>query len=90
MLLRFIDGTASKSGQRLDNVNWPHLVQASGKLVLQKERCNLSRVGPHLDLVHGGHVVHQVHDGRVERLRGESGVDNNLKKESAYDKQPGR
>ena len=36
MLQRFIDGTALKSGQRLDNDNRTHLVLASGKLVLQK------------------------------------------------------
>ena len=33
MLLRFIDGTAYNSGQRLDNVNQAHLVLAGGKLV---------------------------------------------------------
>ena len=37
MLLRFIDGIAQNSGQRLDNVNRAHLVLASGKLVLQKK-----------------------------------------------------
>ena len=36
MLLRFIDGTAKNSAQRLDNVNWTHLALASSKLVLQK------------------------------------------------------
>ena len=36
MLLRFINGTAQSSGQRLDNVNQTHLVLASGKLVLPK------------------------------------------------------
>ena len=36
MLLRFIDGTAQNSWQRLDYVNQTHLVLASGKLVLQK------------------------------------------------------
>ena len=36
MLLRFIDGTAWNSRQRLNNVNRTHLVLASGKLVLQK------------------------------------------------------
>ena len=30
MFVRFIDGTAQNSGQRLDNVNRPHLVVASG------------------------------------------------------------
>ena len=40
MLLRFNDGTAKNSGQRLDTVNRTHLVRASGKLVLQnKVRC---------------------------------------------------
>ena len=37
MLLRFIDGTAYNSGQRLDNVNQPRLVLTSGKQVLQKK-----------------------------------------------------
>ena len=36
MLLRFIDGTAQNSGQRLHHVIGAHLVLASGKLVLQK------------------------------------------------------
>ena len=36
IFLRFIDGIAKNSGQRLDNVNQTHLDQASGKLVLQK------------------------------------------------------
>ena len=36
MLLIFIDGTAWKSGYRLNNVNRTHLVLASGKLVIQK------------------------------------------------------
>ena len=36
MLLRFIAGTASNIGRRLDNVHQTHLVLASGKLVLQK------------------------------------------------------
>ena len=38
MLLRFIDSTAWKSGQRLDNVTQTHLVLASGELVLQKRK----------------------------------------------------
>ena len=37
VLLRFYDGTALNSGQRLDNVCRTHLVQASGQLVLQKK-----------------------------------------------------
>ena len=37
MQLRFIDGTAKNSGQRLDNVYQSHLVLASGKLVRQKK-----------------------------------------------------
>ena len=37
MQLRFIDGTAKNSGQRLDNVYQTHLVLASGKLVRQKK-----------------------------------------------------
>ena len=36
MLLRFIDGTAENSGQRLEHVNLTHLGLAGGKLVLQK------------------------------------------------------
>ena len=36
VLLIFIDSTGSNSGQRLDNVNQPHLVLASGKLVFLK------------------------------------------------------
>ena len=36
MLLRFIDGTAKNSGQRLDNVKQTNLELASSKLVLQK------------------------------------------------------
>ena len=36
MLLSFIEGSTSNSGQRLENVNGTHLVLASGKLVLQK------------------------------------------------------
>ena len=36
MLLRFIDGTAENSGQRLDNDNRTHLGLVGGKLVLQK------------------------------------------------------
>ena len=36
MLLRFMDWI--ESGQRLDNVNGTHLVLASGKLVLQKNK----------------------------------------------------
>ena len=36
MLQRFIDGPDLNSDQRLDNVNWTHLVLASSKLVLQK------------------------------------------------------
>ena len=36
MLLRFINGTAKNSRQRLDNVNQTHLVLAIGKLVQQK------------------------------------------------------
>ena len=36
MLLRFIDGTAKASGQKLDNVNRTHLVLAIGKLVLKR------------------------------------------------------
>ena len=36
MLLRFFDGTAYNSGQRLENVNRTHLLPASGKLVLKK------------------------------------------------------
>ena len=35
MLLRFNDGTAKNSGQRLDDVNPNYLVQASGKKVLK-------------------------------------------------------
>ena len=38
MLLRFIDASAQKSGQRLDIVNRTHLVLASGKRVLQKRK----------------------------------------------------
>ena len=41
MFLRFINGTAKNSGQRLDHVNGTHLVLAlvlaSGKLELQKK-----------------------------------------------------
>ena len=33
MLLRFIDGAAQNSGQRLDDASQTHLVLASGKLV---------------------------------------------------------
>ena len=36
VLLRFYEGTALNSGQRLDNVCRTHLVQASGQLVLQR------------------------------------------------------
>ena len=36
MLLRFIEGAASNSGQRPENVNQTHQVLASGILVLQK------------------------------------------------------
>ena len=46
MLLRFIDGTDSNTGQRLDNVNRTHLFLASGKLVQQK--CIITKT--HLDL----------------------------------------
>ena len=35
--MRFIDSTAQYSGQSLDNVNWTHLVLASGRLLLQKK-----------------------------------------------------
>ena len=35
-LLGLINDTAWNSGQRIDNVDQTHLVQASGKLVLQK------------------------------------------------------
>ena len=35
-MLRFIDGTAYKGIQSLDNVNRTHLVLAGGKIVLQK------------------------------------------------------
>ena len=38
MLQRFMDGPALNSGQRLDKDNRIHLVQASGKLVLQKSK----------------------------------------------------
>ena len=34
--MRFIDGTAQYSGQSLDNVNWTHLVLASGRLLQKK------------------------------------------------------
>ena len=37
MLLRFIDVTASNSGERLDNVNRTHLALASDKRVLPKK-----------------------------------------------------
>ena len=40
MLLRFIDGTAENSGQRLDYVNQTYLVLANGKLVQQKVKLN--------------------------------------------------
>ena len=36
MLLKRIESTAQKSGQRLDSVNRTRQVMASGKLVLQK------------------------------------------------------
>ena len=37
MLLRFIDGTAKASGQKLYNVNRTHQVLVSGKQVLQNK-----------------------------------------------------
>ena len=42
MLLRFIGSTAYNSRLRLDNVNGTHLVQASGRLVLQKDKKNFN------------------------------------------------
>ena len=47
MLLRLIDSAAAQSSvqQRLDNVNQTHLVQASGKLVLQKREWTKKETG---------------------------------------------
>ena len=47
MLLKFIDGTGlEESGQSIENIDWTHLVLASGKRVLLKDpslTCKISR-----------------------------------------------
>ena len=44
MLLRFIEGTAYNTGQRLDNVNQTHLVVSCGMLVLQKDQTTVVHI----------------------------------------------